>query len=133
MLMVKQKGNKNWSKKEQEILDEHLGFKPPSEIVKILARHGFHRTEEAIKNRCTSSNISFACHYDNLSLRKIAELLKVSPCTTHNWYHSGQLPGKKRNRYQVMVRYDDVRNFLKSRKFRTEFDPDGLNFFLGDK
>lgn len=131
--MPRQKGNKDWSEKEQEILDENLGFVPPSQIVKILARHGFNRTEQAIKNRCTSSNISFACHYDNFSLRKIAELLKVSASATGNWYRSGQLPGKKDNKYQVMVRYDDIRKFLKSRKFKTKFDPDGLNFFLGDK
>lgn len=131
--MSKQKGNRNWTEKEIEILEENLGFKPPAEIVKILARHGFNRTEEAVKNRCTASNISFACHYDNLSLRKIATLLKVSPCTTYHWYRSGKLPGKKKNRYQVMVRYDDVREFLMSRNFRTKFDPEGLNFFLGEK
>lgn len=131
--MVKQKGNKNWSEKEKEILEDNLGFETPSEIVKILAKHGFTRTEEAVKNRCTSSNTSFACHYDNFSLRKIAAILKVSCCTTGNWYRSGQLKGKKDNKYQVRVRYDDVRKFLKSHKFRCKFDPDGLNFFLGDK
>ena len=33
--MSKQKGNRNWTEKEIEILEENLGFKPPSEIVKI--------------------------------------------------------------------------------------------------
>jgi transposase len=131
--MAKQKGNKNWTTEEQEILDENIGFMPPSEIAKILSERGFSRTEVAIKNRCSSSSVSFACDYDNLSLRKIANLLKIRTHSVSNWYTSGWLPGKKNNRCQVVVQYKDVRKFLKSRKFRCKFDPDGLNFFLGEK
>lgn len=128
--MSKQKGNKNWTQKEVEIVEDNVGFLPPIKIVEILAKHGFSRTEVAIKNYCTTRQISFSCEYDNLSLRKIANILGVSPNTAYRWYSSGQLPAKRINKHQLMVRFDDVRKFLKSRVFRAEFDRDGLNFFL---
>lgn len=129
--MPKQKGNKNWTQKEVEIVEDNVGFLPPVKIVEILAKHGFSRTEVAIKNYCTTRQISFTCEYDNLSLRKIANILGVSPSTTSAWHRSGKLPAKRDNKYQLMVKFDDVKKFLKSRVFKADFDRDGLNFFLG--
>lgn len=128
--MSKQKGNKNWTQEEVEIVEDNVGFLPPIEIAKVLAKHGFRRTEVAVRKYCTARQISFACEYDNLSLRKIANILGVSLATTYRWYNSGQLPAKRINKYQLMVRFDDVEKFLKSRAFKAEFDQGGLNFFL---
>lgn len=129
--MSKQKSNKNWTQKEVEIVEDNAGFLPPAKIVEILTKNGFNRTEIAVKNYCTKRGISYACHYDNLSLRKIANILGVSPSTTSAWHTSGKLPAKRDNKYQLMVKFDDVKKFLKSRVFKADFDREGLNFFLG--
>jgi transposase len=130
--MSKQKGNKNWTTKEIEIVEENAGFIPPTKIVQVLNKHGFYRTEIAIKNYCITHNISFACQYDNISLRKLAKILGVSSSTSSYWYKSGQLPTYKYKSRQMMVRFKDVQNFLKSRTFKTNFNKEGINFFLGE-
>lgn len=130
--MSKQKGNKNWTAKEIEIVEESAGLMPPAKTVQILNKHGFHRTEIAVKNYYRIHSISFACQYDNISLRKLAKILGISHSTSSYWYRSGQLSARKYKSHQMMVKFKDVQVFLKSRTFKANFNKEGINFFLGE-
>lgn len=129
---MKQKGNKNWTQNEIDIVDGNIGFLPLKEIVKILSKNGFSRTEMAIRVHCKTRNISIVCQYDNFSLRQIANILGITPAATFYWYKTEQLPAKRINEYQLMVKFEDVKKFLGSRTFKAKFNEDGLNFFLGN-
>lgn len=76
-------------------------------------------------------NISIICHYDSLSLCKVAKLLGVSRAAVSHWCDSGQLPIQKVNKTRLMVTFKDVKKFLQSRDFKVKLNEDGLNFFLG--
>jgi DNA-binding transcriptional regulator YiaG len=123
-----------WSKKEDEILEEYVGFHSPEDISLILKKQGFNRTPEAVRSRFKVLKISYAREFDNLSLSRIGKLLGVSRSTTSSWHRTGKIKGKPLGKgREVVVKYEEVRNFLKkySQKLKTVLDKDGLNFFLG--
>ncbi len=123
-----------WSKKEDEILEEYVGFHSPEDISLILKKQGFNRTPEAVRSRFKVLKISYAREFDNLSLSRIGKLLGVSRNTTSSWYRTGKIKGKPLGKgREIVVKYEEVRNFLKkySQKLKTVLDKDGLNFFLG--
>lgn len=123
-----------WSKKEDEILEEYVGFHSPEDISLILKKQGFNRTPEAVRSRFKVLKISYAREFDNLSLSRIGKLLGVSRSTTSSWHRTGKIKGKPLGKgREIVVKYEEVRNFLKkySQKLKTVLDKDGLNFFLG--
>jgi DNA-binding transcriptional regulator YiaG len=123
-----------WSKKENEILEEYVGFHSPEDISLILKKQGFNRTPEAVRSRFKVLKISYAREFDNLSLSRIGKLLGVSRSTTSSWHRTGKIKGKPLGKgREIVVKYEEVRNFLKkySQKLKTVLDKDGLNFFLG--
>jgi DNA-binding transcriptional regulator YiaG len=123
-----------WSKKEDEILEEYVGFHSPEDISLILKKQGFNRTPEAVRSRFKVLKISYAREFDDLSLSRIAKLLGVSRSTTSSWHRTGKIKGKPLGKgREIVVKYEEVRNFLKkySQKLKTVLDKDGLNFFLG--
>jgi DNA-binding transcriptional regulator YiaG len=123
-----------WSKKEDEILEEYVGFHSPEDISLILKKQGFNRTPEAVRSRFKVLRISYAREFDDLSLSRIAKLLGVSRNTTSSWHRTGKIKGKPLGKgREIVVKYEEVRNFLKkySQKLKTVLDKDGLNFFLG--
>jgi predicted DNA-binding protein YlxM (UPF0122 family) len=123
-----------WSKKENEILEEYVGFHSPEDISLILKKQGFNRTPEAVRSRFKVLKISYAREFDDLSLSRIGKLLGVSRSTTSSWHRTGKIKGKPLGKgREIVVKYEEVRNFLKkySQKLKTVLDKDGLNFFLG--
>jgi len=48
-----------------------------------------------------------------LTVKQIAELLKVTPATIYRWLDSGKLPRVKFSRRAVRVRRDDLERFVK--------------------
>ena len=123
-----------WSKKENKILEEYVGFHSPEDISLILKKQGFNRTPEAVRSRFKVLKISYAREFDNLSLSRIGKLLGVSRSTTSSWHRTGKIKGKPLGKgREIVVKYEEVRNFLKkySQKLKTVLDKDGLNFFLG--
>jgi predicted DNA-binding protein YlxM (UPF0122 family) len=123
-----------WSKKEDEILEEYVGFHSPEDISLILKKQGFNRTPEAVRSRFKVLRISYAREFDDLSLSRIGKLLGVSRSTTSSWHRTGKIKGKPLGKgREIVVKYEEVRNFLKkySQKLKTVLDKDGLNFFLG--
>jgi DNA-binding transcriptional regulator YiaG len=123
-----------WSKKEDEILEEYVGFHSPEDISLILKKQGFNRTPEAVRSRFKVLKISYAREFDNLSLSRIGKLLGVSRSTTSSWHRTGKIKGKPLGKgREIVVKYEEVRNCLKkySQKLKTVLDKDGLNFFLG--
>jgi|LakMenE01Jun11ns_1017448.scaffolds.fasta_scaffold9362083_2 DNA-binding transcriptional regulator YiaG len=123
-----------WSKKEDEILEEYVGFHSPEDISLILKKQGFNRTPEAVRSRFKVLKISYAREFDDLSLSRIGKLLGVSRSTTSSWHRTGKIKGKPLGKgREIVVKYEEVRNFLKkySQKLKTVLDKDGLNFFLG--
>jgi transposase len=123
-----------WNKKENEILEEYVGFHSPEDISLILKKQGFNRTPEAVRSRFKVLKISYAREFDNLSLSRIGKLLGVSRSTTSSWHRTGKIKGKPLGKgREIVVKYEEVRNFLKkySQKLKTVLDKDGLNFFLG--
>jgi DNA-binding transcriptional regulator YiaG len=123
-----------WSKKEDEILEEYVGFHSPEDISLILKKQGFNRTPEAVRSRFKVLKISYAREFDDLSLSRIGKLLGVSRSTTSSWHRAGKIKGKPLGKgREIVVKYEEVRNFLKkySQKLKTVLDKDGLNFFLG--
>lgn len=123
-----------WSKKEDEILEEYVGFHSPEDISLILKKQGFNRTPEAVRSRFKVLKISYAREFDDLSLSRIGKLLGVSRSTTSSWHRTGKIKGKPLGKCrEIVVKYEEVRNFLKkySQKLKTVLDKDGLNFFLG--
>ena len=124
-----------WSKKEDEILEEYVGFRSPEKISLILKKQGFNRTPEAVRSRCKILKMSYAREFDNLSLSKISKLLGVSRSTTSSWHRTGKLKGKPLGvGKEICVKYEDVKKFLAkyANKLKTTLNSDGLNFFLGD-
>lgn len=124
-----------WTDKEDEILEEYVGFRSPEKISLILKKQGFNRTPEAVRSRCKILKMSYKREFDNLSLSKIGKLLGVSRSTTSSWHRTGKLKGKPLTGKgkEVVVKYEEVGKFLKkySQKLKTVLDSDGLNFFLG--
>jgi len=123
-----------WSKKEDEILEEYVGFHSPEDISLILKKQGFNRTPEAVRSRFKVLKISYAREFDDLSLSRIGKLLGVSRSTTSSWHRTGKIKGRPLGKgREIVVKYEEVRNFLKkySQKLKTVLDKDGLNFFLG--
>lgn len=124
-----------WTDKEDEILEEYVGFRSPKDISLMLRKQGFNRTEEAIKSRCKVLKISYAREFDNLSLSRIGKLLGVSRSTTSSWHKTGKLKGRPLGKgKEICVKYEDVKKFLAkyANKLKTTLNSDGLNFFLGD-
>jgi DNA-binding transcriptional regulator YiaG len=120
-----------WSKKEDEILEEYVGFHSPEDISLILKKQGFNRTPEAVRSRFKVLKISYAREFDNLSLSRIGKLLGVSRSTTSSWHRTGKIKGKPLGKgREIVVKYEEVRNFLKkySQKLKTVLDKDGLTF-----
>lgn len=128
--MARQKGDKSWSQKEIEIVEDNAGFMPLHEIVNELSKNGFSRTGEAVRGYCKKHDISLVRNYDSLSISKVANLLGISRGAVSYWHESGQLPVKRINRCHLIVRFNDVKKLLQSREFRVKFNEDGLNFFL---
>lgn len=124
-----------WSKKEDEILEEYVGFRSPEKISLILKKQGFNRTPEAVRSRFKVLKISYAREFDNLSLSRIGKLLGVSRSTTSTWHRTGKLKGRPLGKgKEICVKYEDVKKFLAeyANKLKTTLNSDGLNFFLGD-
>jgi predicted DNA-binding protein YlxM (UPF0122 family) len=120
-----------WSKKEDEILEEYVGFHSPEDISLILKKQGFNRTPEAVRSRFKVLKISYAREFDDLSLSRIGKLLGVSRSTTSSWHRTGKIKGKPLGKgREIVVKYEEVRNFLKkySQKLKTVLDKDGLTF-----
>lgn len=124
-----------WSKKEDEILEEYVGFRSPEKISLILKKQGFNRTPEAVRSRFKILKISYVREFDNLSLSRIGKLLGVSRSTTSAWHRTGKIKGKPLGKgKEICVKYEDVKKFLAeyANKLKTTLNSDGLNFFLGD-
>jgi transposase len=124
-----------WSEKEDEILEESVGFYSPEKISLILKKQGFNRTPESVRSRFKVLKISYVREFDNLSLSRIGKLLGVSRSTTSAWYRAGKLKGKPLGLgKEICVKYEDVKIFLNkyADKLKTQLDRDGLNFFLGE-
>lgn len=124
-----------WTDKEDEILEESVGFYSPEKISLILKKQGFNRTPEAVRSRFKVLKISYVREFDNLSLSRIGNLLGVSRSTTSAWYRTGKLKGRPLGKgKEICVKYEDVKKFLAkyANKLKTTLNSDGLNFFLGD-
>lgn len=124
-----------WTDREDEILEESVGFYSPEKISLILKKQGFDRTPEAVRSRFKVLKISYVREFDNLSLSRIGNLLGVSRSTTSAWYKTGKLKGRPLGKgKEICVKYEDVKKFLAkyANKLKTTLNPDGLNFFLGD-
>ena len=124
-----------WTDREDEILEESVGFYSPEKISLILKKQGFNRTPEAVRSRFKVLKISYVREFDNLSLSRIGNLLGVSRSTTSAWYRTGKLKGRPLGKgKEICVKYEDVKKFLAkyANKLKTTLNSDGLNFFLGD-
>ena len=124
-----------WTDREDEILEESVGFYSPEKISLILKKQGFDRTPEAVRSRFKVLKISYVREFDNLSLSRIGNLLGVSRSTTSAWYKTGKLKGRPLGKgKEICVKYEDVKKFLAkyANKLKTTLNSDGLNFFLGD-
>lgn len=124
-----------WTDREDEILEESVGFYSPEKISLILKKLGFNRTPEAVRSRFKVLKISYVREFDNLSLSRIGNLLGVSRSTTSAWYRTGKLKGRPLGKgKEICVKYEDVKKFLAkyANKLKTTLNSDGLNFFLGD-
>ena len=124
-----------WTDREDEILEESVGFYSPEKISLILKKQGFNRTPEAVRSRFKVLKISYVREFDNLSLSRMGNLLGVSRSTTSAWYRTGKLKGRPLGKgKEICVKYEDVKKFLAkyANKLKTTLNSDGLNFFLGD-
>ena len=106
MVALGQQTRKNWTKKEEEILKELWGEKPPSSIAKKLKR-----TETAIVVRAKKLKLGPYCQ-EYLTFSNIADLVGLdSHCISETWKNKGLKYKKYKNKY--LVKLENLLKFMK--------------------
>lgn len=83
-----------WKKEEVQIIENHLGNKPIPQIVELLKRKGYRRTEEAIKS--FAKRKGYTTKPDVYSLKDVSISLRVSKDKVRRWIKEGLLKAKRK-------------------------------------